>query len=194
MKTTKNKSTKQITESDGEKLKELFVDGLKDIYWAEKHLAKALVKMSKAATSEELKSAFETHTTETEGHVSRLEEVFGMIDEKAQELGRLIGQSAEYQALRRAEKTLQEDPGTRGRLEKIEQLARIIDEQVTQKKMPDEATMGDYESAVRDLETSPEGQGYVVARANYEKVMQRVNQQMSAGIERGAASSIITLA
>ena len=84
MKTSKSKSTKQITPSDGEKLKELFVDGLKDIYWAEKHLAKALVKMSKAATSEELKSAFETHTAETEGHVSRLEEVFGMIDEKAQ--------------------------------------------------------------------------------------------------------------
>ena len=63
MKTTKNKSTakKQITEQDGEKLKELFVDGLKDIYWAEKNLAKALSKMSKNATSDELKSAFDLH-------------------------------------------------------------------------------------------------------------------------------------
>ena len=84
MKATKNKSTKQITEKDSEKLSELFLDGLKDIYWAEKHLAKALVKMSKAATSEELRSAFETHTTETEGQVTRLEEIFGMIGEKAQ--------------------------------------------------------------------------------------------------------------
>lgn len=117
-----------------------------------------------------------------------------MIEEKAQELGRLIGQSAEYQALRRAEKILQEDPVTRGRLEKIDQLARKIDEQVTQKKMPDDAMMLEYETAVRDLETSPEGQAYVVARANYEKVMSKVNQQMSLGIERGATSSIITLA
>ena len=117
-----------------------------------------------------------------------------MIEEKAQELGRMIGQSPEYQTLRRAEKTLQEDAETRGRLEKIDQLARLIDEQVTQKKIPDEQTVLAYETAVRDLEVSSQGQAYVIARANYEKLMTRVNQQMSAGIERGAASSIITLA
>jgi cell fate (sporulation/competence/biofilm development) regulator YlbF (YheA/YmcA/DUF963 family) len=116
-----------------------------------------------------------------------------MIDDKAQELGRLIGQSPEYQALRRAEKTLQEDTETRQRLEKIDVLARQIDEQVAQRKLPDEATVTLYETAVRDLETSSMGQAYVVARANYEKLMTRVNQQMSTGIERGAASSIITL-
>jgi ferritin-like metal-binding protein YciE len=84
MKTAKSKSTKTINEKDQEKLTELFVDGLKDIYWAEKHLAKALPKMAKAATSEELKTAFETHTAETESHASRLEDIFGMIGEKAQ--------------------------------------------------------------------------------------------------------------
>lgn len=117
-----------------------------------------------------------------------------MIEEKAQELGRLIGQSSEYQTLRRAEKLLQEDAATRSRLEKIDTLARKIDEQVAQKKLPEEATMTEYETAVRDLETSPEGQAYVVARANYEKLMAKINQQMAAGIERGATSSIITLA
>jgi len=84
MKATAKKSTKTITETDSEKLTELFVDGLKDIYWAEKHLAKALQKMSKAATSEELTAAFEMHTTETEEHVTRLEGIFEMIGEKAQ--------------------------------------------------------------------------------------------------------------
>lgn len=117
-----------------------------------------------------------------------------MIEEKAQELGRLIGQSPEYQTLRRAEKTLQEDSETRSRLEKIDQLARQIDEQVAQKKLPDEATVTAYETAVRDLEVSTQGQAYVIARANYEKLMTKVNQQMSVGIERGATSSIITLA
>ncbi|HEY9383617.1 MAG TPA: YlbF family regulator [Gemmatimonadales bacterium] len=117
-----------------------------------------------------------------------------MIEEKAQELGKLIGQSTEYQTLRRAEKTLQEDAETRGRLEKIDQLARQIDEQVAAKKIPDEVTVSAYESAVRDLEVSTQGQAYVIARANYEKLMTRVNQQMSAGIERGSTSSIITLA
>lgn len=85
MKATKSKATtKQITETDSEKLKELFVDGLKDLYWAEKQLAKALTKMSKNTTSEELKSAFEQHTSETEEHANRLEEIFGKIGEKAQ--------------------------------------------------------------------------------------------------------------
>lgn len=117
-----------------------------------------------------------------------------MIEEKALELGRLIGQSPEYQTLRRSEKILQDDAETRGRLDRIDQLAHRIEEQVAQKKVPEEATVTAYENAVRDLEVSTQGQAYVVARANYEKLMVRVNQQMSAGIERGAASSIITLA
>ena len=83
MKATKNKTTRQITAEDGEKLKELFVDGLQDIYWAEKHLEKALVKMSKNTTSEELAAAFVKHTTETQQHATRLEEIFGMVGEKA---------------------------------------------------------------------------------------------------------------
>jgi ferritin-like metal-binding protein YciE len=86
MKTTANKesSSKQITEQDGEKLKELLVDGLKDIYWAEKNLAKALVKMSKNATSEELKSAFDLHATQTQEHVSTVEQIFEIVGQKAQ--------------------------------------------------------------------------------------------------------------
>lgn len=85
MKATKGKTaSKQITETDSAKLKELFVDGLKDIYWAEKNLAKALTKLAKNATSEELKAAFEQHTTETEEHAKVVEQVFELIGEKAQ--------------------------------------------------------------------------------------------------------------
>ena len=64
-------------------LNELFIDELKDIYWAEKHLTSALPKMAKAATSNELRSAIENHLRETENHVSRLEQVFEVIREKA---------------------------------------------------------------------------------------------------------------
>lgn len=83
-KKTAKKAQKKITAQDGEKLKELFVDGLKDIYWAEKNLAKALVKLSKNATSQELKSAFELHTTQTEEQITTVEKVFELIGEKAQ--------------------------------------------------------------------------------------------------------------
>jgi ferritin-like metal-binding protein YciE len=65
-------------------LEKFFVDSLKDVYWAEKHLTKALPKMQKAATTEELKSAIEEHTTQTEEQVSRLEQVFEMMGKKAQ--------------------------------------------------------------------------------------------------------------
>jgi len=69
-----------VTESA---LNELFIDELKDIYWAEKHLTTALPKMAKAATSEELRSAIQNHLAETENHVSRLERAFESIGEKA---------------------------------------------------------------------------------------------------------------
>lgn len=63
-------------------LKALFTDELKDIYWAEKHLTKALPKMRKAATSVELASAFEMHLGQTEEQIRRLEKVFELMDEK----------------------------------------------------------------------------------------------------------------
>jgi ferritin-like metal-binding protein YciE len=55
---------------------------LKDIYFAEKKILATLPKMAKAARNAELKAAFEKHRAETEGHVERLEQVFGMIDKK----------------------------------------------------------------------------------------------------------------
>jgi|SRR5215204_5997401 ferritin-like metal-binding protein YciE len=66
------------------KLDELFHDTLKDIYYAEKKILAALPKMAKAAQNEDLRAAFEKHHGETEGQVSRLEQVFEMIDKKPQ--------------------------------------------------------------------------------------------------------------
>ena len=66
------------------KLDELFHDTLKDIYFAEKKILSTLPKMAKASQSDELKSAFEKHYTETEGQIERLEKVFAVIDKKPQ--------------------------------------------------------------------------------------------------------------
>jgi len=57
-------------------LQTLLLDELKDLYSAEKQITKALPKMAKAATSDELRKAFETHLKETEGHIERLDRVF----------------------------------------------------------------------------------------------------------------------
>jgi ferritin-like metal-binding protein YciE len=62
----------------------LFHDTLKDIYFAEKKILKTLPKLTKAARNSALRTAFQKHIRETEGHVERLEQVFAMIDKKPQ--------------------------------------------------------------------------------------------------------------
>ncbi|WGG60794.1 ferritin-like domain-containing protein [Brucella intermedia] len=64
-------------------LEDLFHDTLKDIYYAERKILKALPKMKRAAQSEELKAAFEKHHDETEGHVERLVQVFEIMGKAA---------------------------------------------------------------------------------------------------------------
>jgi ferritin-like metal-binding protein YciE len=63
-------------------LHDAFIDELRDTYDAEKQLTKALPKLAKAASSPELRKAFESHLKETQGQVTRLEEVFASLDEK----------------------------------------------------------------------------------------------------------------
>jgi ferritin-like metal-binding protein YciE len=64
-------------------LRELYLDELKDLYSAEKQLTKALPKMAKAASSDELRTGFEEHLEQTKGHVQRLEEIFTQLNAKA---------------------------------------------------------------------------------------------------------------
>jgi ferritin-like metal-binding protein YciE len=92
---TKNKTTKGKTPTKSKskksteygveesKLMKFFEDSLKDIYWAEKALTKAIPKMAKKATSDELVTALEDHLAETESQVERVERVFDIIGKKA---------------------------------------------------------------------------------------------------------------
>jgi ferritin-like metal-binding protein YciE len=68
---------------NGKNLEELFLETLKDIYFAEKQILRALPKMAREAVSADLKKAFETHRQETEGHVDRLQQVFDQLDKPA---------------------------------------------------------------------------------------------------------------
>ena len=63
-------------------LHDAFIDELRDAYDAEKQLTKALPKLAKAATAPQLRQAFENHLTETQNQIARLEEAFGLLDEK----------------------------------------------------------------------------------------------------------------
>ena len=68
---------------NGKNLQELFVETLKDIFYAEKQILRALPKMAREASSPELKKAFEHHREETEDHVERLQQVFELVDKPA---------------------------------------------------------------------------------------------------------------
>jgi ferritin-like metal-binding protein YciE len=76
----KKTATSSNTKSEETMLRELFVEELKDIYWAEKHLTKALPKMKKAATSEELANAFDEHLAVTQEQIGRVEQVFEILE------------------------------------------------------------------------------------------------------------------
>jgi ferritin-like metal-binding protein YciE len=76
-------STEMEDDMADKDLNELFLDTLKDIYYAEKQILKALPKMAKAAQSDKLRSAFEKHHEETEGQIERLEQVFELLGKAA---------------------------------------------------------------------------------------------------------------
>ncbi|SHL23790.1 Ferritin-like metal-binding protein YciE [Chitinophaga jiangningensis] len=79
-----SRSNARSEQMENSEFHQMFVDELKDIYWAEKALTKALPKMKKAATSEELQDAFEKHAEETQTHVQTLEQIFELLGQKAQ--------------------------------------------------------------------------------------------------------------
>ena len=83
-KTTSKQRNQVSSNGEGSLLEEYFMDALKDIYWAEKALTKALPRMSKAATSPQLKKAFDQHLTVTRKQITRLEKIFQQMGKKAQ--------------------------------------------------------------------------------------------------------------
>src|SRR5215469_13912363 len=78
-----NPITARTTAMKENALKELYVDELRDLFNAENQLTKALPKMAKSASAEQLRQAFEDHLQQTRGHVERLQQIFEMLDEKA---------------------------------------------------------------------------------------------------------------
>ncbi|MER8822855.1 ferritin-like domain-containing protein [Mesorhizobium sp. M0166] len=77
-------ATKKSSQGSSKGLEDLFYDGLKDIYYAERKILTALRKMAKGAESKELKAAFEKHRDETEGQIERLQQVFDAFGKRAQ--------------------------------------------------------------------------------------------------------------
>jgi cell fate (sporulation/competence/biofilm development) regulator YlbF (YheA/YmcA/DUF963 family) len=115
------------------------------------------------------------------------------LEEKARELGRIIGQSPEYQAVKRASETLQRDREASSLLQRLEQVQADAQRMLERGQQPTEELERQHEKLVSEVQTNPACQGLVVAQENFDKIMARVNQWILEGIRKGAASSIITL-
>jgi cell fate (sporulation/competence/biofilm development) regulator YlbF (YheA/YmcA/DUF963 family) len=116
-----------------------------------------------------------------------------VIDDKAQELGRLIGQTEEYKALKRASERLREDSECQSQLAAVEKLAGEIEAVARQGQEPSPAQTEQYDRAVQGIQVNPVYQQMAAAQANFEKLMAKVNARIYEGIQKGAASPIITL-
>jgi cell fate (sporulation/competence/biofilm development) regulator YlbF (YheA/YmcA/DUF963 family) len=117
-----------------------------------------------------------------------------VLEDKAKELGRLIGQSAEYTAVKRANDSLSQDKDAVDLLRQMEQIRMDAQRMMERGEQPTE----EMETKLDDLLGQVQGkmvyQSVVASQENFEKVMARVNEWILDGIKKGATSSIITLA
>jgi cell fate (sporulation/competence/biofilm development) regulator YlbF (YheA/YmcA/DUF963 family) len=116
-----------------------------------------------------------------------------MIEDKARELGRLIGQSSEYQAVKRASDALNEDKDTVSLLQRMEQLRVDAQRMMQRGERPTETMEKQLDELLTQVQGRTPYQRLLVAQENFDKLMARANDWILEGIEKGAASPIITL-
>ena len=116
-----------------------------------------------------------------------------MIEDKAKELGRLIGQSAEYKAVKRANDALGEDKAAVALLKKMEQLRLNAQSMIQRGERPTEEMEKELDGLLGQVQGQSVYQRLVSAQENFDKTMAKVNDWIVDGIEKGAQSSIITL-
>jgi cell fate (sporulation/competence/biofilm development) regulator YlbF (YheA/YmcA/DUF963 family) len=116
-----------------------------------------------------------------------------MIEEKAKDLGRLIGQSPEYQALKRANEALAEDKGAVGLLREMEQLRMEAQQMIARGQRPAAEMEQRLDELLSKVQTQGVYQRLIVAQENFDKTMGKVNDWILDGIDKGAASPIIIL-
>ena len=116
-----------------------------------------------------------------------------MIEDKAKELGRLIGQSPEYQAVKRANDALGQDAAAVALLRQMEQLRMNAQQMLQRGERPTEEMEKQLDELLNQVQGRATYQRLLVAQENFDKIMARANDWILEGIEKGAASPIITL-
>jgi cell fate (sporulation/competence/biofilm development) regulator YlbF (YheA/YmcA/DUF963 family) len=116
-----------------------------------------------------------------------------MLSERSLELGRLIGQSTEYQAVKRANAALNEDKAAMALLQKMEGLRTAAQQMIERGEQPTAEMEQQLDDLLSEVQTNPTYQRMVVSNENFDKIMVQVNQWILDGMRKGSASPIITL-
>jgi len=116
-----------------------------------------------------------------------------MLEEKAKDVGRLIGQSSEYQALKRSSEALNNDREAVALLQEMEKLRGEAQQLIQRGENPTPEMEQELDSMLEKIQSQPAYQRAAVAQENFDKLMLRVNQWIMDGMKKGAASPIITL-
>jgi cell fate (sporulation/competence/biofilm development) regulator YlbF (YheA/YmcA/DUF963 family) len=116
-----------------------------------------------------------------------------MIDERARDLGRLVGQSKEYQELKRANEALSQDADAMKLLKAMEQLRADAQKMIAKGERPTQEMERQLDELLGKVQMQGAYQRLVSAQENFDKLMAKVNDWIVEGIEKGAASPIIML-
>lgn len=116
-----------------------------------------------------------------------------MLQDKAVELGRLIGQSSEYQAVKRANEALNDDRDVVVALQRMDALRHEAQHLIEQGQQPTPEMEQELDQLLTKVQGSTIYQRVIASNENFDKVMMQVNQWILEGIKKGATSSIITL-
>ena len=116
-----------------------------------------------------------------------------MLEDKARELGRQIGQTPEYQAVKRASTALNEDREALALMRRMEEIRLDAERLMSRGENPTPEMEQELDQLLGNVQRSATYQQMAVAQENFDKLMQRVNEVILEGIQKGAASSIITL-
>lgn len=116
-----------------------------------------------------------------------------MLEEKSKELGRLLGQSSEYQTLKRTSDALNKDADAMALLQQMEKLRGDAQAMIQKGEQPTEEMEKQLDDLLEQIQSRDVYQRAVASQENFDKIMMKVNQWIMDGMKKGAASPIITL-
>lgn len=116
-----------------------------------------------------------------------------MLEEKSKELGRMLGQSSEYQTLKRSSDALNADKAAVALLQEMERLRGEAQKLIQNGESPSAEMERKLDELLEKIQSQDAYQRAVAAQENFDKIMQKVNQWIMDGMKKGAASPIITL-